>query len=469
MQRHLQPHRFRIKRRESMVKLKTQKKGLFLFGVLILVIGTQLFSFGGNTAITPLLVSIGGYEYYALVAALGSAGTLISLPACGAICNKLGLRSGMLLGGLLMLFGRGMLQVESSNVFLLMVWQVVGSVGSGLLMSTPYVLIATVYERLEAMKCYGYIASATGFGALVGPVLAGMLTDAGLARPAFIIWVPLYVVGFIILYMTYPNIKQESMKFDVKGLALLTVVISCFVLWTGLSGNAFPWLSAGLLMPAAAVAAAVLLVKHSSKIDNPTVPFYIFKNKRFRTAFFINVTQVVIPTCLTGYVLVYILYTMNQNATIGSTCTIPYTLVSTILGFFVGSFLAKNFTRNLRLLGLTAAVCGVICVALLCLLQPTSSMMMIWISSSFGGVTVAIVQSIMTPFFQFGMAQEDYGAAQGMFTFSATGGATVFVSIVGVIVNATGNIKWVFYGAMAVILIMLLLVLAKLKIAEEEG
>lgn len=453
-----------------MLQLKIKNKGVFLFGVLLMVFASQVFSFGGNTAITPLLMAMGAYDYYPLVAALGSAGTMIALPAVGAIGNKLGNRNTLYLGVFLMAFGRCMMQIESNNVFLLMAWQAIGSFGSGLLMAAPYTMVAEVYEPTTAMKHYGLIASVTGLGALVGPLIAGVCTDAGLMRIAFILWIPFAVVSFAIIAAAYPNVKHSGTKFDSKGLLLLAVLISCFVLWTGLSGNLFPWISAGLILPVIVILSGILLVKHSNQCQEPAVPLYILKYPRFRVAFFTNLCAAIVPTCITGYLLVYILYSMNQSATVGSTCSMPYTIVLTIAGMFVGQILAKNFLKNIRTLSIAAAATAVISIGMLCLLQPDSSMVFVWIASAFGGITSAVANSCLTPYFQFGMPASDYASAQGMFTFGATGGAVVFVSIVGALVNASGgNIKVVFYSGFVMMVLMAIIVLSKLRITEEEA
>jgi MFS-type transporter involved in bile tolerance (Atg22 family) len=63
-----------------------------------------------------------------------------------------------------------------------------------------------------------------------------------------------------------------------------------------------------------------------------------------------------------------------------------------------------------------------------------------------------------------------YPAAQGMYTFSGTGGATMFVAIVGVLVNVSGgNIKVVFYSAAVLAFINLILVIARVRVTPEEA
>lgn len=451
-----------------MVELKIKNKNVFLFAVLMLSLGIQLISFGGGNAMTAWMLATNNYNFYALASSLSIVGMMIALPAVGAITNKIGQRNIIFLGTGIMIFSCVMLQF-CSNVYLFMLWRTLNSLGCGLVMTAPYTLIVNVYELTTAMKYYGLIATANAIGCLCGPLLAGVLIDAGYIMLPFVVWIPLALISLVILGAAYPNVGKEKMPFDVKGLVLLGLITLSFVLWTGLSGQLFPWLGPGLMLPVIVVIASVLLAKHSAKIANPTVPFFVFKYKRFGVAFIINLLINVVPTCITGYLLAYILGTMQQTATMGSTTTMPYTIVSALLGLCLGQIMAKNFQKNIRLLQIVSSAAAVISVGLLSVLQPDSSMVMVWLASGFGGITAAVSQTCLTPFFQFGMPREDYTAAQGMFAFASTGGATVFVAVVGVLVNAmNGDIRAVFWTASVLAVICFVFTLEKFKITDDE-
>lgn len=381
------------------IKIKNTK--LFLAAIFVLCTGSQLFSYGGNTAIAPLLTAIGGYEFYSLVAPLGATGMMVALPAVAALGRKIGSKTVLFLGAFLMLFGRVGMQFANS-VFTIGLFNFLGSFGSGFVITAPFVMIGTAFERSASIKYYGYIATFNAIGSLIGPPLAGMLVDVNLPRISFLLWIPLYVFSLIAIGMLYPNSKSQSKeKFDVTGWLYLAIMVFAFVMWTGLSGKVFPWLSFGLLLPVAVAVFAWLLVHHSGRIANPTVPIRVFQYKRFRTAFFSNCCVVVFSTCASGYLLNYLLYVMNTSATLGSTTTIPSTIVITILGLFLGKILAKNFAKNVR----TMTIIGSFCTfgALLCfaLLQSTSSILQVWIGSALGGVGNAISQTCLTPYFQY--------------------------------------------------------------------
>lgn len=228
------------------IKIKNTK--LFLAAIFVLCTGSQLFSYGGNTAIAPLLTAIGGYEFYSLVAPLGATGMMVALPAVAALGRKIGSKTVLFLGAFLMLFGRVGMQFANS-VFTIGLFNFLGSFGSGFVITAPFVMIGTAFERSASIKYYGYIATFNAIGSLIGPPLAGMLVDVNLPRISFLLWIPLYVFSLIAIGMLYPNSKSQSKeKFDVTGWLYLAIMVFAFVMWTGLSGKVFPWLSFGLLL-----------------------------------------------------------------------------------------------------------------------------------------------------------------------------------------------------------------------------
>ncbi len=452
------------------MELKMKNKNLFLIAVLLLGTGTQFFNYGCNTAMTPLLKEINGYHLYSLAAALGSTGTMVALPAVGALGGKAGRRNIIVIGAAIMLACM-VGTYFTYDPYLFMVLRFLSSLGSGLVMSAPFSIIGTVWDRQQAMKYYGFISTFNAVGALCGPLAAGALVDAGMGRLPFFLWVPFYVFAVAVICMAYPNVKQETgSRFDVLGLFYLACTVVPLILWLGLSGDGKPlaWAGPGLILPVVVIVFAVLLTKHSAKLAHPTVPLRMFKQKRFRTAFFINMLVVCFSTVTSGYVLNYILYSMNRSTTVGSTSTMPMNIVLVICGLFMGSILRKNFVKNVRtmmLIGTLALLAGLSCYSLL---QPDSPMLLVWIGSAVGGLGNSMNQTCMTPFFQYGLPKEDFAAAQGMYQFSSTGMASVFVPFVGVFVNMTGSIKPVFYIATILAAVNVVLVFCFVKITKEE-
>ena len=55
-----------------------------------------------------------------------------------------------------------------------------------------------------------------------------------------------------------------------------------------------------------------------------------------------------------------------------------------------------------------------------------------------------------------------------MYQFSGTGMATIFVAVVGVLVGATGDLKYVFYTGLIVTFINVLICLTSVRIRPDE-
>lgn len=447
--------------------MNIKSKRILTAGLFLLCVGLQFFNYGGSTANGPFLTELGGYHFYSLVNSLGSAGSMIALPAVGAICNKTGRRNIICIGTAIMLTARCAIQI-TVNSFVFMVWQFIGSFGAGLIMSIPYSLFGMMFEQQTAVRYYGFLATMNALGALCGPVFAGMLVDAGYTKAAYVIWIPLILISLILIFHSCPNIKGNTVKkFDVLGLFYLAAFVASFVLWLGLSGKVFPWISYGLILLVIAVISAVLLVRHSTHIDNPTVPLHVFRYKNFRTAFTVNFLLVPFATCSAGYVLMYILYTMGQTTTVGSTGAMPNTILTMVGGLFMGRILAKNFAFNIRKMMQISTIC--FAGALLCFssLQPESSMVQVWIGSALGGVANSIAQTCLTPFFQHDLPRNEVVAAQGMYQFSSTCGSAIFGSVAGVAIAATGgNVKCAFYIAFAMALVNIILVFTNIRIPQ---
>lgn len=449
--------------------MKTKKDKLLIMGIFILCVGLQFFNYGGSTANGPFLTQNNGYQYYSLVNALGSAGSMIALPAVGAISNRIGRKKIILLGTAIMFAARCAIQI-TGNPFVFMLLQFMGSFGVGLILSVPYSLIGQIFSQQESIRYYGLLSTMNAIGALSGPFVAGLMLDAGYTKAVYLLWIPLVAAGvFLIIKNCANTVPVRTVKFDKLGLLYLAVFVVSFILWLGLSGKVFPWLSLVLLLLFAAIMSAVLLIKHSCRIQNPTVPVHIFRYKNFRTAFSVNFLLVPFSTCSAGYVLVYILYTMEKSATVGSTGAMPNTILTMIGGLVIGRILAQNFSKNVRKLMIISVFCFF--GALLCfsLLDANSSMLQVWLGSALGGIANAIAQTCLTPFFQAGLPKEENVAAQGMYQFSSTCGSAVFGAIAGAAISTSGgNTKYAFYIALAMAVINVFLVFRFLTVPQKQ-
>jgi MFS family permease len=71
-------------------------------------------------------------------------------------------------------------------------------------------------------------------------------------------------------------------------------------------------------------------------------------------------------------------------------------------------------------------------------------MIIIYIATAMGGVGQAISQSTFAAFFQTELKPEEFPTAQGMYTFSSSGGACIITAVFGAALNMGFTLNHIF-------------------------
>lgn len=447
-----------------------RKKWFLIIGVLLTTVTSQAANYGNNLVLPSKLAYFNVTEMYSLFATLSGMGMMISLPLVGMLCSKFGVKR-VTLTGLISHFAIRFLLMYVSNVLLFAALWIMMGIAAGLYISAPYTIMATIVSGEERPRFYGYIATASAVGSLVGPGLTGAVIDAVSSDAGLIIYGIFAVIPLLTLGMLYPNIKREDTgkAFDFAGITLLVVFVCSIILWLCMVGSYFALLSVpGIVLPVVAVAALILLIKVELRSENPSVPVHMLRKKRFRAAFCVQALMVAYATCITAYAVRYVTYIMNGTSFQSSTVTMPQTIVQAIVGMFVGVIIGKNFKKRFRPLALLALAIYIVALVILSTLTPTSSMMVIYAATALGGISQALTQSLNAPFFQSELQPEEIAPAQGMFQFSSTGGASIFGAICGACINFGATFNQVFLVGAVFVGLAFVIALFTFRFPKEE-
>ncbi len=457
------------KAREGM--LTGKKRWIMIIGVLLISVTSQAASYGQNLVLPGKLESFGLNSYYSIYATMGGLGMMIALPLAGVLGGRFGVKRMTIIGLVSQFAIRFALMFAPNMALFTLLWAVMG-LASGLYMSAPYTIMATLIQPEERSKFYGYIATASAIGTLVGPGLTGAVIDAIGADAGLIVYGIFAIIPLVSLTILYPNQKNSlyaGKKFDFVGLLFLVVFVCCTVLWLCMYGTFFPVLSVpGILMPAAAAAALAGLILYEAKVDNPSVPIAMFKRKRFRATFCIQFLLVAYSTCIIQYAVRYVTLHMGGTSLMSSTVTYPQTIVQAVLGLFVGVLIGKHFKKRFRILALSELAIYLAALLLLSTLQPTSSMIVIYAATAIGGISQALSQSLHAAFFQSELQPAEIGKAQGMFQFASTGGGSIFGAVAAAFVNHGANYNQIFLVGAAFVGAALVIALFTFRFSKEE-
>jgi EmrB/QacA subfamily drug resistance transporter len=231
----------------------------------------------------------------ALQQALGAGGTelfwvlnayLLMLAALTLVGGVLGDRLGrkrVYMAGIL-IFTIGSLACGcSGSVGVLVACRVVQGAGGALMIPGSLSLISASFGEAERGKAIGTWGMFTTTVTVGGPILGGLLADAGLWREIFFINLPLAVIAILILWKKVPESKDEgaSKALDIWG--AVTVAMGLALLTFGcLRIPAAGWRDVTVLAPlVGGVVLLAVFVRIERRGSDPMMPLSLFGNRVF--------------------------------------------------------------------------------------------------------------------------------------------------------------------------------------------
>lgn len=469
-----------------------QKKNyIFIFGILLLTLAMQFANYGSAVCVSGDVAAMGATDYYVLISACGTLGMLLILPIVGRLTGMLGIKNLILLGIIVQLAGRIIMNISGTWVPY-MLGQIVQSLGGGMYVSAAFVLMASAVAAHERAKYFGYIAVANAIGAVCGPIIISMMYSEGgfIGKLALCVNAPISFIAWLLILKDCPNTKTPGAgkNFDYLGLVETVVSLSCFVFVLNLGGKMFAWGSVpSLVLAVVTVVVFILMVKRETTIAAPAVPLKMFKNPRLTYAFIGSLVASAYATCSGSYCVMWIRANyqgLSTSTFFNGTGTMAQQVVIFILGLFIGGYIGKKFTRRFRVFGILSMGCVIVACGILYCLKFTGTaaggnvvmltdsfpagMLLIYVATAIGGITSVISQSSFSAFYQSNTPREDIPAAQALYTIGATGGSAIFGAVVGVVLGSSGDFTRAFALGIAFGIIGLICAIAGFKFTPEE-
>lgn len=439
-----------------------KKNWVFIIGVLVMCVGLQFANYGTAVTVAGAVSAMNAMQYYILIGAMGTMGTMLILPIVGKLTAIVGQRNMILIGILIQLAGRICLMfcttwIPYAAAYLLQ------SIGGGCYVSSGYVNMGSAVDAAERPKFFGYIAVANAIGAIFGPIIISAMYSAGglLANLAYIANLPITLIGFLMIMKDCSTRKtpDATKGLDFLGLLLTVIGLAGLVLLLNLGGKMFAWASIpSAVLAVVAAVALIWMVKRELTIANPIVPIKMFKNQRLTYAFIGAMVVSAYSTCSASYCVMWIRMNFSgfpASTFFNGTASLAQQIVVLILGFFLGSYIAAKFVKRFRTFGILAMVAAMIATGMMYCLKFTGTaaggdlvviggslpagMLLIYIATAIGGFTSVVGQSTFSAFWQSNTPREDMPSGQAMYSFGSTGGSAIFSAVVGVVLGTSGD------------------------------
>ena len=203
------------------------------------------------------------------------------IPA-GRLLDRLGARR-VMLGGAMGFLVTTAASGLAPSFELLVVARVLQGVAGGILYTLSLAIAATAFPPERRPTAIAILFTSGALGAVIGPVVGGVLTDIGGWRLVFLAQLPVSMLVVVMAWLLLePSVSRPS-GFDLPGVA----AASLFVVALTFAMLELPRPGAAPLVVSAAVVAVLALVGfilRERQTEDPAVRLEIFRNARFVVA-----------------------------------------------------------------------------------------------------------------------------------------------------------------------------------------
>lgn len=421
------------------------KKMITLVGIYIAILGSLIQSNTMSTMLPLAAAEIGGTDYYSLASNVSGVVGIVLMPLWGYLCAKAPqikptLFSVSLIIGAATIFIRA---IAPTMMVVIVSGSLYGLVSCAIYV-VGYSMIRDMFEPEKAGTYLGLCGTIMMVGALVGPVVGGMIMTAlGWRVLCHCIW-PLIVLGGVVVLFGVrvgkkdaASLASTSASFDFSGTIALTVFTGCLVVGLSVGTSFLPFgsMSSNVVFAVALVALVAFVLICRKKGNAAIIPLAAFKDRNTVCYVIANFFSNIANMALFFFLPLYVLRVMGLTATESGIIMACYSVAGLFLSPLYGKIIGKsgNARGTLVLVSVFRIIVG---LGFIVLLKPDTSIVVICALMLVGGVYNCAGGSIFSagPQIQLKPEVRAQGNAviQQMQTLGSSIGIAVFTVCIGV-------------------------------------
>ncbi|MFD9894548.1 DHA2 family efflux MFS transporter permease subunit [Amycolatopsis sp. NPDC059027] len=257
----------------------------------------------------------------------------------------------------------------AGSVEMLIVARAVQGLGAALLTPQTLAFITHLFPPAKRGPAMGLWSAVAGLATIAGPLLGGVLVDNLGWEWIFYVNVPIGVVALVLTLILVPDWQpKHSHSFDLLGI-LLSAAGLFLVVFGVQNGQHYDWgtvfgsVTVFEIIGAGVVLLVAFVVWQWFNKREPLVPLRVFVNRNFSAG---TLTAVTVGFTMTGMFLPLVIFVQTvrgMSPTTAGLLTAPMSLLSGIIGPFVGRASDRVNGRYLVMGGLAALAAGLGIVA----------------------------------------------------------------------------------------------------------
>src|SRR5690349_19596959 len=182
---------------------------LTVVGLMLTLLLSALDQTIVGTAMPRIIADLQGFEHYAWVTTAYLLTSTTVVPISGKLSDMYG-RKMFLLGSSALFVLTSALCGLSQDMTELIIFRALQGIAGGVLTSTVFTVISQIFPPAERARFQGIFSGIFGFASIVGPLLGGYLTDNLSWRWVFYVNLPVGIIAFTVLLLSFPNIRPVA-------------------------------------------------------------------------------------------------------------------------------------------------------------------------------------------------------------------------------------------------------------------
>ncbi len=340
--------------------------------------------------------------------------------------------------GFLIFSAGGFLSCLSNNFVLLIIFRSLEALGASIMLANGPAIISTMFRGENRGKALGINGSLVAVGGMLGPALGGIMIHYFGWNAIFLPSSIIALIGAILSYKLIPSyMTKQSFKFDYKGFIYFTIAL-CALLLAISEGHSWGWKSLKILsLGILTLIFGGLFYFRDKKINYPMINFKMFKIKSFSFGNIAVMTSYM--TMFTNAILLpfFLQEMLKFNAFYTGLLILPYSVASSIVAPFAGSYAGKHGSKLLTRIG---PVVYIVSLLIFTTFNMNTKPIEVVLTSILMGIGNGLFQSPSNTAIMTSVASQEVGIASGILSLARNMGNILGVAITITLFESFRNI-----------------------------
>jgi EmrB/QacA subfamily drug resistance transporter len=386
------------------------------------------------TALPKVVSELGGITQYSWVFTAYMLGSTVTVPLYGKLGDVHGRKPLFIIAISIFLVGSALCGL-AQNMVQLVIFRAIQGIGAGGLFPLTLAMVGMIVPPRDRGKYQGLIGSVFAAASIIGPLVGGFIVDNFSWRWIFYVNLPVGGLAMAVILVTMPRrpYKQEH-SIDWLGAAVLALGTTALLLGLVWGGRDYPWGSPQVEL--ALAASAVLLVIFAlieRRVPEPILPFDLLRNQTVSASV---ACMALVGAAMFGtisFVPLFVQGVIGTSATSSGVVLTPLIVGAVTTSFISGQIVSRTGRyRPNTLIGPVILGAGMV---LLWQMDVHTTSGEAARNMAIAGVGLGMMMQIFVLSVQNSVPRRAMGSATALTQFSRSIGATLGVTLMGVIVN----------------------------------